>query len=1065
MSIVQYIENTNKKFQSGISSEHSYRSDLELLIKTIVPSIEITNEPSNITDCGNPDFVITKESIPIGFIEAKDIGKDLNSKQYKEQFDRYKSALDNLIITDYLWFLFYQNGELISEIKIGEINIDGNKIVSLEENFEEFIQRINEFSGFVSQTIKSPKKLAEMMAAKARLLEKILENALNSDEQSEQNTTLQQQYLSFKEILIHDLSTKGFADIYAQTLAYGMFAARLHDQDLNTFSRQEAAELIPKSNPFLRMLFSHVAGIDIDERIVTTVDNLADVFRATNVKELLKNLGGKSISQDPVIHFYETFLSSYDPKLRKKRGVWYTPEPVVNFIVRNTNNILKDEFKIPNGIADTSKIKTKIRTDKKDQRTKSGYLELEKDIHKVQILDAATGTGTFLAEIIKIIYNENFSSIQGAWSSYVEEHLIPRLNGFEILMASYAMAHLKLDLLLKETGYIANKNPRFNIFLTNSLEEHHPDTGTLFSVWLGKEANEANKIKRDAPVMIAIGNPPYSGHSSNMGNYAKELVEKYKVGFPELYRPGQAKWLSDDYVKFISYSEELIKRNGEGLIAMITNHSYLSNPTFKGMRKSLLESFDKLYIIDLHGNNKTKETPPEDILKDENVFDIQQGVCILFAIKLKGSSGKYAEVFRHDLWGSRKQKYEVLKKADLETIDFENISPQKPYYYFYKTDIRLHRNYMKGFSLSEIMIDKKAWGPGMVSTHDQFAISFTREELISKIESFIETENESEARKKWRLCSQNQWNYHKAKSVLSKENWKEQIVDISYRPFDIRKTVYNPYIFVHRRERVSSQFLDSENIGLCFCRQTVSSEFHHAFVTTLMADDNYISNKSRERGYILPLYIEKKEKELSGIEKSIKVNFEEEFIEQFAKKVGFEYSISGKLREGQFSHWNIFDYIYGVLHSNRYREKYKQFLSADFPRIPFPKSADIFIEITSLGRKLRKLHLLQESGKSCQVEFPESGSNIVTRKINKKDVELDSRNNIKIWVNDEQYFQNIPTKAWEFSIGGYKPAQKWLKDRTGRKLDFNEIIHYQKIINALYNSLEVMENIDLIDIE
>lgn len=449
MNVTNYLEKVSTHYNSGHATEHTYRGDFAELLIALVPNVHITNEPNNVTNCGNPDYVITRNKIPVGFIEAKDLGKDLNSKQYKEQFSRYRKALDNLIITDYIWFQFFQHGELVHEIKIAEIV--GKNIKPIPENFAHFGNLINDFCTYIAQTIKSPKILAEMMAAKARLLENILENAITSDEENEENSALKQQYETFKNILIHDLSAQGFSDIYAQTLAYGMFAARLHDKNLDTFSRQEAAELIPKSNPFLRKLFSHVAGVDIDERIVTTVDNLADVFRATNVEAILKNFGKATQSQDPIIHFYETFLAEYDPKLRKARGVWYTPEPVVKFIVRGVDEILKAEFGLKDGLADTSKTIIQIQTDKPDRRTKSGYLEIDKEVHRVQVLDPATGTGTFLAEVVKYIYSKKFTTTQGAWSTYVEEHLVPRLNGFELLMASYSMAHLKLDMLLRET--------------------------------------------------------------------------------------------------------------------------------------------------------------------------------------------------------------------------------------------------------------------------------------------------------------------------------------------------------------------------------------------------------------------------------------------------------------------------------------------------------------------------------------------------------------------------------------------------------------------------------------
>ena len=478
MTIQEYIKNINNRFISGISTEHSYRGDLQTLLESLLPELMVTNEPSRIS-CGAPDYILTKRNIPIGYIEAKDMGADLDNKNYSEQFDRYRASLHNLIITNYLDFRLYRDGNFVTSISIGTI-VKG-KISSDRPNHEQFERLIVEFSSYTGQTIKSAEKLARMMAGKARML----------------------------------------ADIYAQTITYGMFAARLHDTTLDTFSRQEAAELIPKSNPFLRKLFQYIAGYDLDDRLKWIVDALADIFRSTDVSELLKDFGKATRQNDPIIHFYETFLGEYDPKLRKSSGVWYTPEPVVNFIVRAVDDILKSEFGLTQGLADISKTRVKVKIQTNDYRMKvdgqKGYTEVEQEVHKVQILDPATGTGTFLAEVIKLIHKK-FEGQQGLWNQYVDDHLIPRLNGFEILMASYAMAHLKLDLLLAETGYKPKKDQRFRVYLTNSLEEYHPDTGTLFANWLSTEANEANYIKRDTPVMVVLGNPPYSVSSSKKAN-------------------------------------------------------------------------------------------------------------------------------------------------------------------------------------------------------------------------------------------------------------------------------------------------------------------------------------------------------------------------------------------------------------------------------------------------------------------------------------------------------------------------------------------------------------------
>jgi len=529
MTTQQYITNLNQRHHLGNATEHTFRGDLQQLIESLVPDVSATNEPKR-QSCGAPDYILTKKDIPVGFIEAKDIGdKDLDGKKKagnKEQFDRYKASLDNLIFTDYLDFHLYRNGEFITNIAIGELTDSG--IAPLPENFKAFENLISDFSIHIGQTIKSPRKLAEMMAGKARMLAQVIEGALASDEENMQNSTLREQMLAFKEILIHDITSKSFSDIYAQTIAYGMFAARLHDPTLEDFSRQEAANLIPRTNPFLRKLFQYISGYDIDSRIEWIVTALADIFRATNVKGMLTNFGKARQSQDPIIHFYEDFLAEYDSNLRAVRGVWFTPEPIVDFIVRAVDDILKSDFKLSQGLADNSKTKIKIKHFTKataDRRSKVKEVEEEKEVHKVQILDPATGTGTFLAQVITHIYNSRFKDMKGVWSSYVTKDLIPRLNGFELLMASYAMAHLKLDLLLHETDFVKSSEQRFNIFLTNSLEPGSKIVPHLFmNQWLTLESEEANRVKSESPVMVIMGNPPYNNSSVNRGAWIKTLI-------------------------------------------------------------------------------------------------------------------------------------------------------------------------------------------------------------------------------------------------------------------------------------------------------------------------------------------------------------------------------------------------------------------------------------------------------------------------------------------------------------------------------------------------------------
>jgi len=1059
MNLIQYIETVSKRLQNGISREHSYRGDFENLFRDLIKGVEITNEPANVTDCGNPDFVITKGKIPIGYIEAKDVGKDLNSKSYKEQFGRYRKALDNLIITDYLWFQFFQNGVLVHEIRIAEI--ENNRVKPLTENFAKFENLLGDFSSFVGQTIKSSKKLAEMMAGKARLLQNILERAVTSDEETRENTSIQGQYATFKQILIHDLTPKGFADIYAQTLAYGMFAARLHDPTLDDFSRQEAAELIPKSNPFLRKLFGYVAGPDIDERIKTTVDNLADVYRATNVEELLKNFGASTQQNDPIIHFYETFLAEYDPKLRKSRGVWYTPEPVVKFIVRAVDDILKTEFELPQGLADTSKIKIKLDTQTADKRSKTGYKQIEKEVHKVQILDPATGTGTFLAEVIKHIYRTKFKAMQGAWSGYVEEHLIPRLNGFELLMASYSMAHLKLDMLLTETGYKKSRDQRFNVFLTNSLEEHHPDTGTLFSSWLSSEANEANHIKRDTPVMCVIGNPPYAISSSNKSNWIEKLMLDYKKDLNER----NIQPLSDDYIKFIRYGEYFINKNGSGILAYISNNSFIDGKIHRQMRKHLATTFDKIFIIDLHGSTKKNEKA-HDGSRDKNVFDIQQGVSLNIFLKNSGKEKDYASVYHSEILGSRDLKYKWLDDNSINSISWSKLKLESPHFFFVKKDFKNKKSYEKGFSISDLMLSNAC---GMVTARDSLLVRFTKSEVEEVISNFKELD-ESDFRHKYSLSTDSRdWTYSGAKNEIN----DSQILCVDYRPFDKRFLPYSEKskgILSYPRHDIMKNMINGDNVALSVCKQQSTFDFQHIFVTRLITDKCTISSQTKEASYHFPLYIigdTKKQIEINDDSRR-KPNLNNEIIATIAKNLDLVYTNEKELAKNTFAPIDVLDYIYAILHSPNYRKKYKEFFKIDFPRIPYPKDKKTFWKLVELGSQIRRIHLLE----SPKVEefitsYPKDGDNTITTKITKKDWKLfDPKKQLgRIWINEEQYFDNIPLTAWEFYIGGYQPAQKWLKDRKGRTLNFDDILHYQKIIVALHETDRLMKEIDKIEIE
>lgn len=1068
-AVAQYIDEVSKQFSTGKATEHSYRPALAKLLGDLLPKFTITNEPSRI-QCGAPDYIIAKgkgaTSIPVAFVEAKDIGdSDLDgNRQHKEQFNRYKNSLDHILFTDYLDFHAYENGMPTQNIRIAEIK--GNKIALIDANVPMFLEMVAHFAESTPQKITSSTKLAQMMAAKARLLAEVIEKTLETD--SEKTGELAGQWKSFQKVLIHDLTERQFADIYAQTICYGMFAARLHDDTPDTFSREEAATLIPKTNPFLRKVFQNVAAFDVDTSIAWIVDDLAETFRVTDMPKVMKNFGKATGQADPMIHFYEDFLRYYDPKQKKACGVYYTPEPVVHFIVNAVDEILKSSFGLSDGLADTSKVTIRQTSNLyTDNRTKDHKKYETREYHKVQILDPATGTGTFLAEVVRKIYS-GMENQKGAWQNYVEEHLLPRLNGFEFMMAPYAVAHLKLDMVLAQTGYKARQDKRLRIFLTNSLEECDHDTGTLFAQWLAQEASEANLVKRDTPVMVMIGNPPYSVSSSNKSAWIQGLLDDYKRNLNE-----KKLNLDDDYIKFIRLGHYYVEKNGEGVLAYISNNSFIDGITHRQMRKALMETFDEIYILDLHGNTRKKETTP-DGGKDENVFDIMQGVSINIFVKKKQSvilsearkgevEGSLARVYHYELFGKRFEKYAFLAKTSFSDILWKEVSPQSPQFFFVPKDFSIQKDYENGFKVDELM---SVCNSGIQTKRDDFVYQFERKDVENIITMMKSVENADIVRNllkigddgvAWKLT----WAIDDVKSGGS-------YAKVLYHPFDWRWCYFTGKSsgLMARPRMPESQHLLKKNIALLAVRNTRRSMINNYFITNTIVDKDGISSFDNCRFFPLYLYPTEGEEKLGEIRKP---NLDEKIWHKIDacldSSTPFPSASSGNYAQNDNSHITtpeqIFDYIYGVLHTPSYREKYKEFLKIDFPRIPYPENKEEFERIVSIGNKLRKLHLMEEIPPQT-TSFDIEGDNAVSEIRFEKEIPDQVGDDIsgKVYINKTQYFGNVPELAWNFYIGGYQPAQKWLKDRKNRTLTFDDISHYRKIIAILIETHKLMQTFD-----
>ena len=615
---------------------------------------------------------------------------------------------------------------------------------------------------------------------------------------------------------------------------------------------------------------------------------------------------------------------------------------------------------------------------------------IRKETHRVQILDPATGTGTFLAEVVNQIYDK-FQDMQGMWQGYVNDHLLPRLHGFELLMASYAVAHLKLDMLLEQTGFNhAENKKRLKIYLTNSLEECHPDTGSLWAQWLSDEASAANRIKRDCPVMVMIGNPPYSGESQNKGEWIMHLMEDYKKepGGETHLKERNPKWINDDYVKFIRLAQYYIERNKYGVIGFINPHGFLDNPTFRGMRWNLLKTFDKIYTINLHGNNKKKEICP-DGSPDENVFDIQQGVSINLFIKTGEKKAKeLGKVYYYDLYGKREEKYNFLTNTPFSEVKYKELNPIAPMYFFVPKDFELMEEYEKGVKVNDLF---SLGSMGITTGHDK--------EMVS-IQPFKSADN----------------------------------LPYCYRPFDTQWIDYDVERIARARENVMSH-LKKANIALCLIKVNSSSDgLFKVLVSSGMTDKTILSSK--DNANVFPLYLYTNE---FGKETKV-ANLNDEEWQKFNNAIG-------RITPPE----ELLAYIYAVLHSPSYRERYKEFLKVDFPRIPLPTSESEFVRLAQIGQQLIDLHMMRNTQNwKCDTTFPESGS---------QQIDMLKWKDKQVWINKQQYFGNVPEEVWNFYIGGYQPAQKWLKDRKGRTLVFDDIKHYLYIIHALAETIKLMQKI------
>ena len=1065
-AVTDYLARVQATLRTGDATEHSHRPALQALLEAaggaaLGRPLSVVNEPRR-TKVGAPDFVVRLAGVPLGYAEAKDVGVALDPET--EQLRRYRDGLRNLLFTDGLTFRWFADGAERDAVTLAERVGDGPTVTLRERTGAgaALADLLGAFFRFEAPAITTARDLATRMAAATRLLRDAI--ARSFDAEAERGA-LHQQFQAFRDVLVQGLTPDGFADMYAQTLAYGLFAARAADPDADGFSRLTAAAHLPPTNPFLRRLFYEVAGPDLDERIAWLVDDLATLLARADLARILRGFGQRTRQADAVVHFYETFLQAYDAALRDARGVYYTPEPVVGWLVRSVDAVLARDFGLADGLADASTVAVE-RPETADHPART------EAVHRVQVLDPATGTGTFLHAVLRAVH-ARFEGNEGLWDAYVADHLLPRVHGFELLMAPYTVAHLKLGLFLRETGYTFSRDERLNVFLTNALDGAAPaaERAIPFARWLADEAAAADRVKRDTPVMVVVGNPPYSGHSANTGDWITRLMRGHDT---QTGRPTESyfevdggplgernpKWLNDDYVKFLRMAQEQVARTGSGVVAFVTNHGFLDNPTFRGMRQSLMTAFDRLYLLDLHGNAKKKETTPQGG-HDENVFDIMQGVSLTVMVRLAEHSDEPAEVWHADLWGARADKYAALDAADVTTTAWTRLDPRAPFYLFREVDRQFRDEYDEGWKVTDIF---PVSNTGMVTARDKFVIGFDRDEVLARVRDFAQLPL-AEAAAKYKLRDTRERTLEESqKMIRAMDDPSEKVHRVLYRPFDSRPIFYHEALVRWPARAVMRHMLEGDNLGLITTRQT--RDDWDALVT-----DRPIGHKALaayDINTLFPLWLtpEPDEGLFAAEAGERKANLAPDFVAALDEATGLAYAEGrGGAGKGALTPEDAFHYVYGVLHAPSYRARYADFLKTDYPRVPLPPTREAFRAFVEVGRRLVALHLLRDVP-DPGTRFPVKGSNTVDKGFPAyvppggagPDGEAAERG--RVYLNDAQFFEGVEPEVWAHQVGGYQVLDKWLKDRRGRALSYDDLRRYPRVVAALRETQRLVADAD-----
>ena len=1023
--LTRYLSELQKVINRGDAREESFYHCVKEMLESYAQANGFRRSEVSIlpkaTEAGNPDFRVWDGKTRItGYIEAKKPEvSQLESISESEQLKRYRDTFDNLILTNFYEFWLFHYGKFVCGVTIADPleAIHSQKKPPLT-NIEDFDTLLDRYFSFSLPAITDPKSLANALAKRTRFLrDEIITIELAEEEKTQGGKVLLKFYESFKKLLINNLTIEQFADLYAQTLTYGIFVARTRSGE--DFNRELIYKYIPNTLGILKSIFRFISLEEPPQALAVLIDDIADILFNTDIQKILHRFYTEGKGRDPIVHFYETFLSEYDPKLRKKRGVYYTPEPVVRYIVRSIHSLLKSRFGKDDGLASED----------------------------VTILDPAAGTLTFPAEAIKVAIEEHEGKYgSGSVHKLIKHHILPHFHAIELMMAPYTVGHLKISYLLAEHGYELSEDERFKLYLSNTLEPDTPQQTELpIAHDISEECALANKVKHEDPILVIMGNPPYSGTSENNNDWTEKLLKTDLDGAQSYYsidgkplEERQSKWLKNDYVKFLRFAQWKIHKAGKGIVGMITHHGYLDNPTFRGMRQSLMRTFDEIYVLDLHGNSLKKETCP-DGGKDENVFDIRQGTAIILMVK--GVDSKETRVCHHELFGLRQSKYDWLDSKQFHTGDYQELNPCSPFYLF-RPEAAGNEHYLQWHSLPEIFPLKSG---GIVTARDGLTIRDTPDQVRNTIHHFASLDPES-ARAAYQLGKDaNDWKVESAQKDLKDSGLSDsKIVPILYRPFDTRYTYYTGIsrgFHCRPMDRVMRHMF-KENMGIVIGRQGLAvgdnQPWNLVSISQCITDFNLFY---RGGGLIIPLYIypdEQKEDIFASDEREY--NIAPGLLGQFSRQWP------------QFQPEQLFYYVYAVLHSNQYRARFAQYLRMDFPRIPFTDDYELFGLLAGYGKELADIHLLKSPRLNTPIaKYQGSGSNDLVEFIKYEDKSI-------VQINPDKHFEGITPELWNYHIGGYQVLHKYLKDRKGKTLA--NPIHYCRMATALALTIQMRGDID-----